>query len=149
MLFSTTLSKKETYKSDYLGEEIVDLLGKSFEIPNKYALDVIPVEPDYDARMDLVAYEVYGDDMYADLLGKLNGTGNPFEVVEGQKLILPGLDNLLDFNQEPSKLWSEQYINDVETRPRPKLKTEKRKPNEAVVGDKRFNIDIVSKIIIY
>jgi hypothetical protein len=149
MLFSPTLARKETYRSEYLDEEIVDLLGCTFSIPESYQCQVAPIDSDYMARPDLVADEVYADDMYADLIVKLNGSGNPFELYDGQNIILPSLDNLQNFNQTPAKEWSEAYLASQSTQPKAKARNEKRKPNEAVIGDKRFNIDAQSKIIVY
>lgn len=149
MLFSPSLAKKGTFHSDYLDEEIVDLLGSSFVIPQSYQCQVVPVDPGYDGRMDLIADALYNDELYSDLLTHLNGTGNPFEVVQDQYMIIPALDALMDFYQQPAKEWDEHYINSQNTRPKAKARNEKRKPNEAVIGDKRFNIDPLSKIIIY
>lgn len=149
MLFSLSLAKKEMYYSKYADEEMVDLLGSSFEIPNSYQCQVIPIDPGYEGRMDLIADTIYNDELYGDMLNHLNGPGNPFEVTEGQNIIVPALDSLMDFYQEPAKAWSEQHINAQQNRPKPKARNEKRKPNEAVIGDKRFNIDPLSKIIVY
>lgn len=149
MLFSPSLARKETYHSEYLNEDIVDLLGGSFTIPKSYACSVMPIESGYEGRIDLISDVLYGDDMYADIVLHLNGPGNPFEFNADQNIIAPAMDTVGDFFQEPSKAWSEQYMAAKESRPKPKSRSEKRKPNEAVVGDKRFNIDKQSKIIIY
>lgn len=149
MLYSANLAKKEIFHSDYLNEDIVDLLGGSFQIPNSYQCDIVPVESGFEARMDLIAQEVYGDDIYADIISRLNGPANPFEVDEDDYLILPYTDKLEDFIQEPSSEWSESRIKLEAKKPKAKVKNEKRKPNEAVIGDKRFNIDTQSKIIVY
>lgn len=149
MLYSTNLAKKETFHSDYLGEDIIDLLGGTFEIPNTYSCDVVPVEPGYEGRMDLIAQAVYGDDLYMDVIQRLNGPSNPFEIDEDVYIILPTIAELDSFVQTPSDAWSEAKLSQAATKPKPKTKNEKRKPNQAVVGDKRFNIDAQSKIIIY
>jgi hypothetical protein len=149
MLFSQTLSKKETYYSTYLDTEIVDLLGCTYTIPDSYQAQVAPCERDYIARPDLVGDLLYNDDMYGDLVVKLNGPGDPFALAEEQNIIIPALDVLENFYQTPAKAWSEQYISKQASRPTAKARNEKRKPNEAVIGDKRFNIDSQSKVIIY
>lgn len=149
MLFSPSLARKETFHSDYLDEDIVDLLGSTFEIPRSYACSVTTIDPGYNGRVDLIADVLYGDDMYADTVLRVNGPGNPFEFVEGQNIIVPAQDVVGEFFQQPSKAWSETYLSAKESRPKPKARSEKRRPNEAVIGDKRFNIDPQSKIIIY
>lgn len=149
MLFSATLARKETYKSTWLDEEIVDLLGKTFEIPATYTCQVTPIMPGYDARLDLVADAIYGEEMYEDVLLRLNGPGNPFETVEDQYIIVPNVDSVGEFYVSPSKAWSEATLAAKENKPKAKARNEKRKPNQAVIGDKRFNIDRQSKIIVY
>lgn len=149
MLYSMNLAKKETFHSDYLDEDLVDLLGGTFVIPESYQGDVVPVEPGYEGRMDLISLEVYGDDMYADILGRLNGPSNPLEVNEGLYMVLPGMAELDKFIQKPAEAWSEARQSANSKRPKAKTRNAKRKPNEAVVGDKRFNIDAQSKIVIY
>lgn len=149
MLFSPSLARKETFHSDYLNEEIVDLLGGTFEIPTSYACSVTPIDAGYEGRVDLIADVLYGDDMYADVVLRLNGPGNPFEFNKDQNIIVPNQDEVGEFFQTPAKAWSEKHLAAKESRPKPKARSEKRKPNEAVIGDKRFNIDPQSKIIIY
>lgn len=149
MLYSVNLAKKEVFHSDYLDEDIIDLLGGTFQVPDQFQCDVVPVEPGYEARMDLIAQEVYGDDLYADTLSRLNGPANPFEITDDLYLMLPSYENLSDFNVNPSESWSEAKITKSAKRPKPKTKNEKRKPNQAIVGSKRFNIDAQSKIIVY
>lgn len=146
MAYSATLAAKGTYYSDYVGEEMVDLLDKTFQIPKGYNVTLGLIEPEYEARPDLVAAEIYGVDSYASELFKLNGPSNPFEVNAGQYILVPSMDAISEFDVFPSPLWKKDAYA---TKPKPKAKTEKRKPNEAVVGDKRFNVDKLSKIIIY
>lgn len=149
MLFSATLARKGTYHSTYLDEDIVDLLGNTFNIPSSYQCEVLPIDPGYDARPDLIADALYGDEMNADILNRLNGPGNPFEVTDGQYYIVPGAEEIGNFYCTPAKEWSEEYLSSITSRPKAKARNEKRKPNEAVIGDKRFNIDKLSKIIVY
>lgn len=149
MLFSPSLARKESFHSEYLNEDIIDLLGGTFNIPSSYACSVTTIDPGYEGRIDLISDVLYGDDMYADIVLHLNGPGNPFEFNAEQNIIVPASDEVEEFFQEPSKAWSEHRIAANEYRPKPKARSEKRKPNEAVIGDKRFNIDPQSKIIIY
>lgn len=149
MLFSPSLARKESFHSDYLDEDIIDLLGGTFEIPSSYQCTVMPIDIGYEARVDLISDTLYGDDMYADVVLRLNGPGNPFEFNKDQNIIVPTHDELNEFFQVPSKAWSEKRLAAKESKPKAKARSEKRKPNEAIVGDKRFNIDPQSKIIIY
>lgn len=148
-MFSAILARKETFKSTYLNEEIIDLLSDTFMTPESYTGQVVPIDRGYDARPDLVSNAVYNDDTYMDILNKINGTGNPFELIEDQWYTIPGIDELPNFYVLPAKEWSEDAIQKAASKPKAKKKNEKRKPNEAVLGDKRFNIDKQSKIVIY
>lgn len=149
MLFSPSLARKEIFHSKYLDEDIVDLLGGTFNIPKEYAFVITPIEPGYGGRPDLISDVIYNDDMYSDMLSHINGPGNPFEMFENQLMVVPTNDEIEYFVQQPSKAWSEQYLSRQTIKPRAKARNEKRKPNEAVIGDKRFNIDTQSRIIIY
>ena len=69
----------------------VEISG-SFLVVNKY----------YVARPDLIALAVYGDDRYADILCKVNGISNPFELNENDVIILPHVETLMDLtNMSP------------------------------------------------
>lgn len=150
MLSYTSINFKTKYKSDFLGEEIYNLLDKTFEIPKSFTYNIFEVTQDYIARPDLVSYDAYGDTMYVDVICKLNGISNPFELNEGMKLILPAPDCVDDFTFRPNDMENILSNGIVGTgNGVTKSKNEKRKANEAIVGDKRFKIDRGSKIIIY
>ena len=69
----------------------VEISG-SFLVVNKY----------YVARPDLIALALYGDDRYADILCKVNGISNPFELNENDVIILPHVETLMDLtNMSP------------------------------------------------
>lgn len=146
MIYSRTLGAKGIVRSEYLDEDIVDLLGTTFQIPDSYNFEVARIDEGYECRPDLMAYEIYNEEMYADDLIKLNGPSNPFEINEDMFMLVPTFDCLNDFMTIPDKRWATKQSRYT---PKPKAKTEKRKPNQAVIGDKRFNIDPISKIIIY
>jgi len=148
MLFSTNLNKKEIFHSDYLDEDIVDFLGGTYTIPDSYQCQIVQVDPGYDARMDLVSERLYGDDIYLDIISRLNGPGNPFEVAEDTYMIVPMNDDVTEFVHDPDKAWNVSTGDPYKT-PKPKARRDKRRPNEAVIGDKRFNIDAQSRIVIY
>lgn len=67
-------------------------ISGSFLVVNKY----------YVARPDLISLAVYGDDKYADILCKINGISNPFELNENDVIILPHVETLMGItNMEP------------------------------------------------
>lgn len=143
----TSILFKTNFKSDYLGDEVVNLLDKTFVIPDYYDYNIFEVTEEYIARPDLVSYDAYGDSMYADVICKLNGVSNPFELNKGMKLIIPSPDYITNFIVRPAQ---EDYEANIEMNiPVAKQKNEKRKPNEAIVGDSRFKIDRTSGVIIY
>ena len=146
-LLHTSLMFKNNFSSEYLGEEMINLLDTTFVIPEYYNYNIFEVTEEYIARPDLISYDAYGDEMYTDVICKLNGISNPFELNKGTKLIIPSPEHIMNFITKPS-------ANDIESdeklnRPIAKQKNEKRKPNEAIVGDKRFKIDRTSGVIIY
>lgn len=146
MLFHTVLNNKKTIKSDWLSDTIYNLNEQTFTIPKSYAYEVIEVNEKYIARPDLLSYDIYGDTLYADVLCKLNGISNPFELNKGMLLIIPAPENILDFVREDLDT---EEVNKGVNKPITKTKKEKRKANEAVVGDTRFKIDSNRGIVIY
>lgn len=148
-LLHTSLTFKENIYSDYLGEEIVNLLDKTFVIPEYYNYNIFEVTDEYIARPDLISYDAYNDTMYADVICKLNGISNPFELNKGMKLILPSPEDIMEFIVKP--LSNEREISKANENEKPiaKTKKEKRKPSEALLGDSRFKIDKTRGVIIY
>jgi len=147
MLLYSVINNKGTIYSDYLNDEIYNLLDMTFALPNNgFDFNVFDVSAQYIARPDLISKDAYGDSMYADVICKINGISNPFELNEGMKLILPRPEYILDFAIKPLAEESEQDDIDI---PTPKQRNTKRSPNEAIVGDSRFKIDSTSGVIIY
>lgn len=149
MLLHTVLNNKEEIVSDWLGKRILNLTDSTFQIPLTYSYDVAEVTEKYIARPDLISYDVYGDMIYSDLICKLNGISNPFELNEGMLLILPSIDSIMDFMHHITVEESDVVSGVNNNKPAPKQKTEKRKANEAIVGDSRFKIDKTRGIVIY
>lgn len=151
MLPYSTLNFKSEYLSDYLQEPIYNLLDQSFIIPSTYAYNIYEVTEEYIARPDLISYDAYGDTMFADIICKLNGISNPFELNKGMKLIIPSPEYIMEFAIKPSEQdldmnWGPNSSDSTGTI---KTKQSKRQPNEAIVGDSRFKIDKNRGIIIY
>lgn len=141
-------NNKNILKSEYLNEDIYNLLDMTFEIPENFSFDIIKVESKYIARPDLLSYDLYGTDMYVDILCKLNGISNPFELNEDDLIIIPSASDIEYFITKSKISEKETDKNNIIT-PKAKQKNEKRKPNDAIIGDKRFTIDTKKRVIIY
>lgn len=144
----SVLNFKKDFHSDYLGEKMYNLLDFTFEIPKTYSYNTFQVTRDYIARPDLVSYDAYGDTMFADVICKLNGISNPFELNEDMILILPSPEDILNFAVMPSNKDNDENWGRSD-KSGPKFKNQKRQANEAIVGDVRFKIDTTKGIIIY
>lgn len=150
MLENPIIENKSTIKSNYLGEDVVNLGDKTFVIPKEFSFQVVEISNDYIARMDLVSLNIYGTNKFSDLLCKLNGISNPFELNEGVKVVVPNTEDLYKFYYTETTEESDTTTDSKgEVKPKAKAKTDKRKPNEAIVGDKRYKIDSTHKVIIY
>lgn len=164
MFYSKILDNKGDFNSSYLQSDIKNLLDTTVIFPANFSVTVFEVTSNYVARPDLLAHDIYGDEMYADIICKINGISNPYEVNEGDLIICPQIEELERFYVNPNSAWKEQTslpLNSNDTQayvassdglnslPIPKSKNQSRRPNEAVTGDVRFNIDPISKIVIY
>ena len=148
MIFHTVLNNKKHINSDWLQDTIINLNDPSFTIPPTYEYEILEVTEKYIARPDLLSKDIYGDTLYTDLLCKLNGISNPFELNTGMLLIIPSPDRIMEFMKVPTI--DELDSSSMESsKPISKQKKEKRKANEAVVGDTRFKIDKAKGIVTY
>lgn len=146
MLVYPVLNNKTVIQSDYLEDSIYNLLDETFIIPAKFSYNIFEVTDEYIARPDLIALDAYGDVMFADIICKINGISNPFELNTGYKLVLPTPDCMMDFARQPEN--TEDQREDIDI-PIAKNVNQKRKPNEAIIGDSRFRVDPVTGVIIY
>lgn len=148
MLFHTVLNNKKTIYSDWLQDTVYNLGDSTFQIPAEYQYEILEVTERYVARPDLLSKDIYGDAIYGDIICKLNGISNPFEMNNGMILIMPSPDCIMEFIKIPSieECDTNELIND---KPIAKSKNEKRKANEAIIGDTRFKIDRERGIVIY
>lgn len=157
MLYSLILSKKTEFKSEYTGETMVDLLGSSFRSPTSYRCDVLSVPEGFECRPDLISMSAYGDDLDEDIVVKINCRGNAFEFADSSVIVLPEFKELDGFIQTPSNKWEESSVgayaqgnsDSAHKRRSVKQKDLSTGPNAALVSDKRFNIDSLSKVVIY
>lgn len=143
------LEQKKEFYSEYLGESVYNMLDYTFIIPENYSYNVFEVTKDYIARPDLISYDAYGDSSFADIICKLNGISNPFELNVGMKLIIPTVDSITDFIVEPSIKDRDENWGPRNNQSTAKAKNSKRQANEAITGDSRFKIDKVNGVIIY
>lgn len=156
MLENILLANKPIIKSKFLNnQEIYNLSTQTFQLPNEnFNYRIIEVTEDYIARPDLISQMVYGVDKYGDILCKINGISNPFELNVGDRLVVPEINDLNKFVYDniDTKTESSENLEDeesVENLPKAKMLNEKRKPNEAIIGEKRFKIDRDRRVIIY
>lgn len=123
----------------------VEISG-SFLVVNKY----------YVARPDLIALAVYGDDRYADILCKVNGISNPFELNENDVIILPHVETLMDLtNMSPvesvfvdGKNNNELVTGFMDTELQRDVNSS-RSPNEQTKGMTNIVIDEENGVILY
>lgn len=142
-----TLVFKEKIKSEYLNEELYNLLDDTFAIPSEYEYNIFEVTEQYIARPDLISYDAYGTNIYTDVICKLNGISNPFELNTGALLILPTHEYISDFTHNVRD--NDKKSNSDKDKPINKQKSQKRKANETIIGDHRFKINSVDGIVIY
>jgi hypothetical protein len=148
MYQSVVLNNKTQIHSDFLESDIWNLLDKTFAIPNQFDFTTFEIrEEKYIGRPDIISIDAYGDPMFADVICKLNGISNPFELNVGMTLIIPSPSIVFDFAQ--SAPIDEIDSKDNKLVPSPKNRSQKRQANEALVGDKRFKIDPSKGIVIY
>lgn len=150
MIYHTVLNNKQKIYSDWLQDDVINLGDATFVIPPSYQYEILEVTEKYVARPDLLSKDIYGDAIYSDLLCKLNGISNPFELNEHALMIIPSPDCIMDFMHVPT---SEECDSDIASnaaiKPIAKQKSQKRKANEAVTGDSRFSLDRTKGIVIY
>ena len=149
-----TLNNKGTVNSEYLGEDVYNLLDSTFKLPNTgFSFNIFVVSDEYVARPDLVSLDAYNDTRYADILCKINGISNPFELNKGMEIIIPTTNSISSFYSNADKYRNNGFDDESEDMfkaPIEKSKRDtKRKANEAIVGDTRFKVDSAAGIIIY
>ena len=153
MLDYSVLNRKPLINLD--GEQCYDLLAPIYKINSVYKPKLIIVNEYYVARPDLLSFAIYGDDKYADIICKVNGISNPFEMNENDTIILPNIEWLnecLDTNVPASKLVEDEdtdTIQDTDKYNFQKRRDELRSPNEQTLGDSNYVIDKSIGIVFY
>ena len=149
MLFHTVLNNKPEIHSDWLNERVKNLCDPTFRIPKSYQYEILEVTEKYIARPDILSRDIYGDALYSDLICKLNGISNPFELNKGMLLIIPSPDQIMEFMKVPDISECDTDNSSITSKPVSKAKNEKRKANESIIGDTRFKIDKTRGVVIY
>lgn len=145
-----TLHSKKTKISSINGEEIIDLLNLTFVQPDMYQFELFKVPTEYVARPDLISLDKYGTDQYVDVICKVNGLSNPFELNEGMLIILPLSNYIVKFRYNKDTIDSDAETESSDSQTiKPKTRNENRQANEAVIGDKRYKIDRTNGVVIY
>ena len=136
-------------------ETYIDLMSKTFNEDTGFVGRPVVINKYYVARPDLVSLALYGDDKYADIICKINGISNPFELNENDIIYVPSLEYVMDCVKNYGE--QSEIINDAKNdtikniKPDNKQKriNEKRAPNEQVLGDKSFIIDRSMGMVFY
>lgn len=139
-------------------EKAYDLFRKTFNNEQSLTNDLvtyIEVTEEYVARPDLVSLVLYGSDQYADIICKINGLSNPFELNTGMILkcpvqqMLQWLVNLMDdpvegFIEDEDK---PAFVDNKDNYK--KSKSEKRSPNESTVFDHNYTLSNDNRFVFY
>ena len=148
------------YKADLVNpktnERYIDLMSGSYNTSKIDSIQghYIIINKYYVARPDLISLAVYGDDAYGDILCKINGISNPFELNEDIYFFIPSVEfinNCCTANNVPSELITDdtERINNTLSIEYQKPKNAKRSPNEQTIGDKNFIIDKTFGMVLY
>lgn len=139
-------------------EEYLDLASKSFDNNLPKTGTFVIVNHMYIGRPDLISLALYGDDMYGDIICKINGISNPFELNENDLIFVPDKSYLLEcckvFDNDASDFITDEddeiLYNKMEKKAQTqKSKDERRAPYEQVKGETNYVIDRTLGIIFY
>lgn len=136
-------------------DEYLDLLSTTFNDKATFVPTPVIVNKYYVARPDLISLAMFGDDKYGDIICKLNGISNPFELNEDDVLIIPNvefLDKCLAKNRIASELIDDpnkDQIQKVDKNNKQKRKNELRSPNEQTMGESNYIIDKSLGLVFY
>ncbi len=151
MLDYNILNKKPSLFQN-TDNEYIDLAQQTFNFKKSIKGEVLIVNQYYVARPDLISLAMYGDDTYADIICKVNGISNPFELNENDIIFIPDVDELSELTKVQYKSSglvneSDNLFNDKKDK-RKKI-SEKRAPNEMVVGEQNYIIDHSLGLVFY
>jgi len=145
------LSKKPFLSIDD-DDKYIDLLSPTYIYKDNVKGEFLVVNEYYVSRPDLISLAIYGDDKYADIICKVNGISNPFELNEDDIIFLPAIDELMELtkpNIYPSTLVNENNNLANQNKDLRKKISEKRSPNEMVLGESNYIIDHSLGLVFY
>lgn len=153
-LYYGLLNKKK--EIELKGEKCQDLLTKTFNdnIPLAGYVTFTTVSHEYIGRPDLISLALYGTDEYGDILCKINGISNPFELNEGMELVCPVqsiidyLTDVVDTEVGDALIKDDNgLIQKVENNK--KTNNQLRSPNEATITDTNYTVTDDNMLVIY
>lgn len=151
MLNYSILENKPIAERD--NQKFYDLLGKTFSMDSLSNATVCVVNKNYVARPDLISLAMYGDDKYGDIICKLNGISNPFELNEGDVLIIPSIEDvqscIIANTDESDFIEEDDETIEVKSNTYRKYNNESRSPNEQTINDRNYVIDKTLGIVFY
>lgn len=153
MLNYKLLEYKKSINKD--NDSYIDLMGKTFDKNMMFTPMPLVVNKYYVARPDLISLALYGDDKYADIICKINGISNPFELNENDVIVVPNTgylnECLLQVNNDPDIIndSKKDTIQQINTNNKQKRKDERRSPNEQLIGESNFVVDKSLGIVFY
>lgn len=133
----------------------IDLLSKSMTGIDMVDFEGVLVTKEYVARPDLISLAIYGSDKYADIICKVNGISNPFELNEKMVLLCPRIDEAIaaqnlaieknSFVNNPK----EDSILNINNNNKKQV-NEKRSPIESTILDNNYIIfDDIKGLVFY
>lgn len=153
MLDYKILEYKPIVKKD--NNEYIDLMADTFNKDLVIQGYPIIINEYYVSRPDLISLAVYGDDKYGDIICKINGISNPFELNEDDIIFIPNLDYVISAvksNNLSSDLIEDEKNDHIEKKDKnnfQKRKNEKRSPNEQLIGENNYIIDKSLGVVFY
>ena len=153
MLDYKLINYKPTITKD--NETYIDLLSKTFNEEMTASFSPVIVNKYYIARPDLISLALYGDDKYGDIICKINGISNPFELNEDMVLLVPNVEYLNDCimnNQKPSSIIENPKTDTIRTVDKNNMQkhvNDLRSPNQQIIGDSNYVIDKSLGIVFY
>lgn len=135
------------------GETYIDLMSEVWQNVNPDDGQYVVVEHWYVARPDLISLAMYGTDQYADIICKVNGISNPFELNEGNIIFCPTM-SFINNSCKAASGSSELISSDsdeisAQKSTWQKAKNSKRSPNQQIVGEQNYVIDKSLGLIFY
>lgn len=156
ILAAKPLIKVKDHDDPTLEVEIKDLASKVINPDNIYSFKtkIHVVEKEYIARPDLISFAIYGTDRYADIICKINGISNPFELNEGMVILVPDISNVNIVNVgQKSALTTDEYngntIMNIQKSNKKSPLDKRRTPGQQLVTDTLYEIDKKNMTVTY